>query len=344
LTDLTPQTAAAAHHFLSRYVTEDGRVLRHDQGRDVVSEGQAYGMLIAAFAHRPAVLRTIWSWTRGHLGRADGLLAYHATAGGRIVGEESATDADVLAAYVLLSYAGRHDAELYADGRQLAAAILNHEAMPLPDGVPLLVAGRWATTTLPPTVNPSYLMPCVLRRIGRITGDDRWLQSASASATLLWRLTQQGRSLPPDWAHLVDGELLPVPGPPDSAGIRYGLDAARLPLWLAAGSSELERRLAASWWTHLLSVGERSTALALTASGKLLDTRTNPLPLLAGAAAAQAAGDQASSAELRIAAALQGSRTPTYFGDAWLALGGALLDGSLRPDEPDVSFDPPRFG
>nr|WP_235733865.1 glycosyl hydrolase family 8 [Mycolicibacterium austroafricanum] len=33
---------------LSRYVESDGRVVRHDEGGDVVSEGQAYGMLIAA--------------------------------------------------------------------------------------------------------------------------------------------------------------------------------------------------------------------------------------------------------------------------------------------------------
>jgi hypothetical protein len=36
-----------ADSFLAKYVTSHGRVLRHDQGDDIVSEGQAYGMLIA---------------------------------------------------------------------------------------------------------------------------------------------------------------------------------------------------------------------------------------------------------------------------------------------------------
>ena len=37
----------AGQKFLDEYVEPDGRVVRHDEGGDVVSEGQAYGMLIA---------------------------------------------------------------------------------------------------------------------------------------------------------------------------------------------------------------------------------------------------------------------------------------------------------
>src|SRR4051794_5104300 len=69
--------SVAAERFLERYVTPDGRVIRRDQGGDIVSEGQAYGMLIAELAGRSATVRTIWSWTKAHLRRADGLLQYH---------------------------------------------------------------------------------------------------------------------------------------------------------------------------------------------------------------------------------------------------------------------------
>ena len=37
----------AGQKFLDDYVEPDGRVVRRDEGGDVVSEGQAYGMLIA---------------------------------------------------------------------------------------------------------------------------------------------------------------------------------------------------------------------------------------------------------------------------------------------------------
>jgi endo-1,4-beta-D-glucanase Y len=76
--------SAAADRFLHRYVTSDGRVIRHDQGGDIVSEGQAYAMLIAESAGRPEVARTVWSWTRAHLGRPDGLFAWHASGSGAV--------------------------------------------------------------------------------------------------------------------------------------------------------------------------------------------------------------------------------------------------------------------
>ena len=40
------RTRRVAGQFLDEYVEPDGRVVRRDEGGDVVSEGQAYGMLI----------------------------------------------------------------------------------------------------------------------------------------------------------------------------------------------------------------------------------------------------------------------------------------------------------
>src|SRR3954452_8738279 len=90
----TPMTGPAS--FLSGYVTSDGRVLRHDQGDDVVSEGQAYGMLAAELAGRDDVARTIWSWTREHLQLPDRLLSYHADSDGHVLDHQAAADADTL--------------------------------------------------------------------------------------------------------------------------------------------------------------------------------------------------------------------------------------------------------
>jgi endo-1,4-beta-D-glucanase Y len=66
---------ASARAFLSRYVAADGRVLRRDQGGDVVSEGQAYAMLVSVAVGDRATFGRVWSWTRTHLQRRDGLLA-----------------------------------------------------------------------------------------------------------------------------------------------------------------------------------------------------------------------------------------------------------------------------
>ena len=333
----SPSSATGAtERFLARYVTTDGRVIRHGQGGDIVSEGQAYAMLLAETAGRPALVRTIWSWTRMHLGRPDGLFAWHATAEGQIEDPQSATDADILIAYALLRYVGPDEAALHGAGRRVATAVLANESVRLADGAPLVVAGPWATSTAPPTVNPSYLMPGVFEALARFTGDGRWTRAASSAVVAIRQLTANGRRLPPDWAVLAGGRLLATPGPRQGPGVQYGLDAARLPLWFATACDPGARRLAAGWWRNVLHHVDGSGAVALTPTGAVVAPGSSPLIVLANAAAAAAAGDAHAAQRLRAHAAALAERAPSYYGDAWAALGPALLDRSIDPcTEPD---------
>ena len=85
----------------------DGRVVRHDQGGDTVSEGQAYALLLTAATGRRSAFARVWGWTRAHLQRPDGLLAWR-WASGRVVATTSPPpDADLDAARALLVAAGR---------------------------------------------------------------------------------------------------------------------------------------------------------------------------------------------------------------------------------------------
>jgi endoglucanase len=329
--DRASASTGAAARFLSRYVTGDGRVIRHDQGGDIVSEGQAYGMLVAELAREPALVRRIWSWTRAHLGRPDGLFAWHATGGGQIEDPQSATDADVLIAYALLRYTGADQTSLHRAGRRVAAAVLAQEALTLPDGSPLLVAGPWARSGTPPTVDPSYLMPGIFAALARLTGDRRWQHAAGAAITIVGALTRGGARLPPDWAQLSGGRLVATSAPGGPAGVQYGLDAARLPIWFATACNPTARRLAGRWWRNVLRSNDRSARLALSLSGATIDAASSPLTLLAGAAAATAAGDRSAAGRLRLRAEAFAVRTPTYYGDAWAVLGPALLDRSIDP-------------
>ena len=325
----SPSTRTAADRFLARYVTSDGRVIRHDQGGDIVSEGQAYAMLIAEVAQRPALVRTVWSWTSVHLGNSDGLFASHATGSGQIEDPHSATDADTLIAYALLRYTGPDQAALRREGLRVADAVLAQESVPLPDGAPLPVAGPWARAT--DTVDPSYLMPSVFAALARLTGDERWTRAAGAAVTMIEALTDGGRRLPPDWARLSGGHLHPIPNPGGGAGVQYGFDAARLPIWFATACSAGARSLAAAWWRNVLATGDRSGAQALGLDGSAIDATPSPLPLMAGSAAATAAGDERAARSLSDRATALALEDPTYYGDAWVALSPALIEKSINP-------------
>ncbi|MDO5753425.1 glycosyl hydrolase family 8 [Arthrobacter sp.] len=123
----SPQQALrdSASEFLLTWVDGDGRVVRSDQGNDTVSEGQAYGMLIAAAVGDEQTFQKIWDWTRAHLMRGDRLLAWH-WGNGAVVDSSPASDADLDAARALTvagTIFGRTD--FAADGRILAGQIMN---------------------------------------------------------------------------------------------------------------------------------------------------------------------------------------------------------------------------
>ncbi len=327
----TWQRAAAASHFLQTYVAPDGAVVRYDQGGDVVSEGQAYGMLIAELAGRPAVALEIWVWTRGHLLLPDGLLAYHANADGTLLSDESATDADTLAAYALLRYQGADAPALHAAGLAMAAAVLQREAVAGPLGAPLPTAGPWADGP-PTTLDPSYWMPGVYLALARYTGDQSWAESSAQAISLISELSQNGSLLPTDWAELQGSSILAIASPGGGAPVQYGLDAARIPVILTASCATGARPLAARWWrNYFASGGSEDSSIALTSTGGVINAATNPLPYLAAAATAFAAGDSGAANQLLSQAQSEALQYPTYYGDAWLARGPALLEGLLAP-------------
>jgi endoglucanase len=307
--------------FLAAYVRPDGRVWRPDQGGDTVSEGQAYGLLLAEAAGRDDMFGRIWQWTQDHLQRPDGLFAWHADAAGHILDPGSASDADLLIAWALLRYGGPGAAGLHQDGRQVADAVLAHEVVTLPGGTPVLTAGPWAAGR-PTTLDPSYWSLPALTSLARLTGNAQWLRMADSAVALTARLTRNGALLPPDWAEMTpDGAVYPQTA-------RYGLDAQRTVIWFAVSCVPQARTLAAGWW-RLLRLPGRPRALALNLDGRILTPVANALPFVAAASAADAAGDAGASRSLLNQAASQQRRDPGYYGGAWAALGPTLLDTQL---------------
>jgi endoglucanase len=286
-------------------------------------------MLLAEVTGDNAAFGRIWRWTQAHLQRADGLFAFHANAAGHVLDAQPASDADLLIAWALLRYHGPGAAACHAAGRRVADAVLAHEVITGPRGEPVLTAGPWATGN-PASLNPSYWSLVAMRALASLTGNMRWRQMATGAVSLTRELTRAGKLLPPDWAELTAGGQL-RPGPAPGGNVpqpQYGLDAQRTVVWFAASCEAGERELAARWWPKLRGSGQ-SQAIAMRLDGKVINEAAAPLPLVAAAAAARAAGDTSASAHLLHQAVQQQRSYPTYYGAGWAALGPAFLHGPL---------------
>src|SRR5258708_4022276 len=213
----SPQQAAASR-FLAKYTRPDGRVVRLDQGRDTVSEGQAYGMLLAEVAGDHRAFQRIWLWTHRHLEHRDGLFSFHANARGRVTSRQPASDADLLIAWALLRYSGPKAAVWHRAGRRVAHAILAYELASGPGGMLVLTAGPWATgSPAGSTLDPSYWSLPAMESLARLTGSNVWHRLAVSAVTLTGQLSRNGKLLPPDWARLDSAGAAPPEPPPDGS-------------------------------------------------------------------------------------------------------------------------------
>lgn len=319
--------AALADAFLDEWV-EDGRVVRHDEGGDTVSEGQAYGLFAAVIAEDETAFDEIWDWTKTELVRSDGLMAWRWDDGG-VVDDEPASDADLDAARALVLAGDRFDrADLREEGIELATVIADRLTVETERGR-ILLPGLWAAAQEPYAYNPSYASPVAYEILGDATGDPRWAELQAGSAAVTAEILD-ATDLPPDWAQVhVDGLIEPMPGPRGGGdAVQYSFDAPRLMLRYAESCTPADVALAGQPFAVLDREQDVSSRLDL--GGGSLSEEQSPLGLTARAAAAQAAGDDvARTTDMERAAELS-AEYPTYYGTAWVMLASAMLtDDSL---------------
>lgn len=320
------QSVAAARHFLDRYVTSDGRVVRIDQGGDTVGEGQAYGMLLAAAIGDSRRFDSIWGWTKDNLRRPDGLISFR-WHDGRIQDPEAASDADLDASRALLVGACRfHRPALRQEALALGKAIMRVEVTSF-QGTLVLTAGPWAVKA-PVTVDPSYFSPATFAALRAASGDDRWSSLAASSFSITSALMRGPSRLPPDWARLEDGKPVPIGSPSDpQTPARFGFDAARTLIRMA--EEPAGRRIVARAWPVFAGRDPTKLPVAHALTGRAIGDTLNPVVLVAAAGAADAAGHTAARDGLLDSAEALDRRFPTYYGAAWVALGRIMLTTNL---------------
>lgn len=335
--DSTRTATQIGRAFLSDYVDDagsgKGRVIRRDQGGDTVSEGQAYGLLVAAGVGDEKTFKAIWSWTKANLERPDGLLAWRWQSG-RVVDDMPASDADLDTARALILAGKTFDDDSYTKaGTTLGGHILDEMTTMTPDGR-ILLPGPWAMGPGPWSYNASYAAPATFALLATASKDARWKQLETGSRAVTAKILAAS-ALPSDWSQVkTDGSVVPLPGATGTSGtVQYGYDAGRLAVRFAESCTPSDVALSAKLAAPL--AGKDPLPMELDLGGSALNSDQSPLGYVARAAARAAAGQQADARTDLTAADALARSTPTYYGSAWDALGALHLEtralGSCSP-------------
>jgi len=221
LADLQSKWAAYKSTFVRDVGTDQARVRRPENGDDSVSEGMAYGMLMAVHFNERALFTKFWAYVRAgsHLNQ-NGLMNWRIGSGGDVLGQNSATDAELDFAYALLVAVRVKGWCEFADAANtLVGKIMSFEV----DSNYVLKPGdMWGGSTL---TNPSYFSPAYYEVFRQHTNNDAWGNVITSTYATLNKINSgmnSGTGLVPDWCDK-DGH------PTSGMGYDYKYDACRTP-------------------------------------------------------------------------------------------------------------------
>jgi endoglucanase len=130
-----------------------------------------------------------------------------------------------------------------------------------------------------------------------------------------------------------DQPAAPMPTEPATGGpVRFGLDAARLPVRFAESCDPADRAVAGAMRPLLTAPGDLPALRNL--DGSAASDWQHPVALVAAAAAEQATGNSDGAADRLNTAEVLEQQYPTYYGSAWVALGRIMLATSLLGECP----------
>jgi endo-1,4-beta-D-glucanase Y len=222
--------------FKSRFLSPDGRVVDFYQGQISHSEGQGYGMLLAALFDDSAAFRKLRLWTRDNLQvrKSDALHAWkwglRPNGQWAVIDLNNATDGDLLIAMALLEGAKKWKEESYRqEALAVIRAIREHLIIRRKETFLLLPGYYGFTRSMEEILNPSYWVFPAFRYFAAIEDSAFWLKIHADSLDLLRRANFGPLSLPPDWLRVNDTGLFV-----HEAKSRYfGYEAVRILLYLS---------------------------------------------------------------------------------------------------------------
>jgi endo-1,4-beta-D-glucanase Y len=348
---------AAFERWRAEIVTSDGargglRTRRPDtpdgQANSTVSEGIAYGMIIAAMLDDQAMFDGFWTYARCFLNKSGLMDWYIAPDGQKPLAVGAASDADEDMAWALIMAdrqwggAGALGESYASIARRLIDAIYSTE----------VDHGRWPDMFLPgddwrgrDVFNPSYFAPNQYRLFGEVSGDaGAWQRVVDRGYEVLERSLNDAsgnreNGLVPAWC---DSSGTPVEAFP-GAMKNYQYDSARTPFRMAQdyafSRDERARAYLAKTSAFFAGIGADALVDGYTLDGKPAPDPRSPAQnpgsaVFVACAAAGAMHDpkyaafvDAAYARVRTGELLTRSR---YYNHCWTVLGLLMLTGNLN--------------
>ncbi|OLZ11200.1 glycosyl hydrolase family 8 [Sulfobacillus thermosulfidooxidans] len=190
----------AAHHsywrFLRQYAhgvqSDQLKIVRPQNDCDTVSEGMAYGLLLALAHNDRKTFDRLWQYVKSRLNN-HGLMPWHFRVDDTILDRGSAADADQDIAFALIAAGKRwHHNDYQRAGIKLIHAIRRWDTA----GSNMKPGDQWSNANI---INPSYICPHYYSAFYQATNDRWWRQWEERSLRWLSQLQHPSSGLWPDW-------------------------------------------------------------------------------------------------------------------------------------------------
>ena len=276
----TPKTMALNSWpgFKASFYSDDGRIIDTGNGGISHSEGQGYGMLLAALADDKRAFEAMFRWSNEHLLRADMALfswRYDPALEVPVSDPNNASDGDILIAWALMIAGQRwHNAAYLESATAVRQAIRTHLLVERHGLLVLLPGLAGFETAERTTLNPSYYIWPAFDRFRAADGGGVWDRLIADGETMMDRSRFGALGLPTDWVDLQAGGIFqPAKGRP----ARFGFDAIRVPLYLALAGRDEQTANFRNYWDAYLRQGRAIPAWVDVETGE-----TAPFPLSRG--------------------------------------------------------------
>ena len=221
-----------------------------DEG-DCISEGIAYGMLLAVGNDDRATFDKLWAYFEKHK-NANGVMKWQTNACGAATAEGSATDGELDAAIALIQASCRWGATYATEARELITAIKNTELTSC-DGNRVLKPGDNFGGC--DRTNPSYIAPGYYKVFASFTSDTSWNAVADDGYELLATLQAAQAGLVPDWSNASGTPAAGTEG-------QYGPDASRTPWRVATDYVWFNEPKAVTFLNNVVSYVDKNRGIA----------------------------------------------------------------------------------